>query len=73
MQKHRFLSETAHGLVSQEMQVGSGTEPFSREALEKVPRIRDAQLIHSVCLTARWKDQGTTFWSFVFGSGLLLP
>ncbi len=49
MQRRRFLSETAQSLASQVMQVGSGTEPFSRETLEKIPRIRDAHLFHSVC------------------------
>jgi len=31
------------------LEVGSRTEPFSVEAVEKAPRIRDAKLFHSVC------------------------
>jgi len=31
------------------MQVGSRVQPFSIESHEKAPRIRDAQVVHSVC------------------------
>jgi len=35
--------------VSQMMQIGSTTQPFSSESIEKAPRIRDAKVVHSVC------------------------
>ena len=49
MPGRKLLSETAHGLVSQAMQVGSKVQPFSRESREKASRIRDARVVHSVC------------------------
>ncbi len=36
-------------IVTQVMQVGSRTQPFSTESREMVPRIRDAKVVHSVC------------------------
>ena len=36
-------------IVKQIMQVGSMTQAFSLESREKVPRIRDAKVVHSVC------------------------
>lgn len=36
-------------VVSQLMEVGSRGQPFSRESIEKAPRIRDAKVVHSVC------------------------
>src|SRR3989449_2075207 len=49
MPGRKLLSETAHGLVSQAMQVGSKVRPFSRESCGKASRIRDAKMVHSVC------------------------
>jgi formate dehydrogenase major subunit len=36
-------------IVTQIMQVGSKTQPFSSESREMVMRIRDAKVVHSVC------------------------
>jgi formate dehydrogenase major subunit len=36
-------------IVTQFMQVGSRTQPFSTESREMAPRIRDAKVVHSVC------------------------
>jgi len=36
-------------VVSQALQIGSRVQPFSQESYEKVPRIRDAKVVHSVC------------------------
>ena len=36
-------------IVTQVMQVGSKTQPFSMESREMAPRIRDAKVVHSVC------------------------
>jgi formate dehydrogenase major subunit len=36
-------------IVTQVMQVGSRTQPFSTESLEMASRIRDAKVVHSVC------------------------
>lgn len=36
-------------IISEVMQVGSKTQPFSRESHEKAPRIRDAKVAYSVC------------------------
>jgi formate dehydrogenase major subunit len=43
------LADTLNSAVEQALEVGSRTEPFSRESYEKAPRIRDAQVVHSVC------------------------
>jgi formate dehydrogenase major subunit len=43
------LPDTVQSVVSQVMEVGSKVQPFSHESIEKVPRIRDAKLFHSVC------------------------
>src|SRR5437899_2531278 len=49
MQKHISLPEPIETVVSQAMDVGTRTQPFSKESREKAPRIRDAKLFHSVC------------------------
>jgi len=36
-------------IVSQALQIGSHTQPFSQESYQKAPRIRDAKIVHSVC------------------------
>lgn len=40
---------TMPAIVSQVLQIGSKTQPFSLESREKAPRIRDAKVVHSVC------------------------
>ena len=49
MQKLPLLPEPVQTAVSQVMQVGSHTQPFSAESIMKAPRIRGAKLAHSVC------------------------
>jgi formate dehydrogenase major subunit len=49
MQEQTFLPEPVQSVISEVMQVGSRTQPFSRESQEKAPRIRDAKVAHSVC------------------------
>jgi formate dehydrogenase major subunit len=49
MQERTLLPEPVRSIVSQAMQVGSRVQPFSSESREKVPRIRDAKVVHSVC------------------------
>ena len=49
MQERTSLPEPLQSVVSQVMQVGSRVQPFSIESREKAPRIRDAQVVHSVC------------------------
>src|SRR5215470_12531680 len=36
-------------IVLEAMEIGSRVQPFSNESREKVPRIRDAKVVHSVC------------------------
>jgi formate dehydrogenase major subunit len=36
-------------MLSQLMEIGSTIQPFSKESLDKTPRIRDVKVIHSVC------------------------
>lgn len=36
-------------IVTQAMQIGSKTQPFSIESHEMAPRIHDAKVVHSVC------------------------
>src|SRR5215470_8239701 len=36
-------------IITQAMQVGSKTQPFSMESHAMAPRIRDAKVVHSVC------------------------
>src|SRR2546425_767346 len=49
MQERTSPPEPLQSVVSQVMQVGSRAQPFSIESHEKAPRIRDAQVVHSVC------------------------
>ncbi len=49
MQERSLLPKAARSVVSQVLQVGSKTQPFSKESLTKAPRIRDAKVVHSVC------------------------
>jgi formate dehydrogenase major subunit len=52
MQEHLSPAEpesTLPPLITLVMQVGSRTQPFSRESHEKASRIRDAKVTHSVC------------------------
>lgn len=37
------------GVVSKLLEIGSRTQPVSKESSEKAPRIRDAKVFHSVC------------------------
>jgi formate dehydrogenase major subunit len=41
--------EPVHSVISQALQVGSRTEPFSAESRAKAPRIRGAKVVKSVC------------------------
>lgn len=36
-------------MLSEVMEIGSRVQPFSKESRDKTPRIRDAQVVHSVC------------------------
>lgn len=49
MQERSLLPRAAQSVVSKVLQVGSKTQPFSKESLTKAPRIRDAKVVHSVC------------------------
>jgi formate dehydrogenase major subunit len=49
MREHTSLPEPVQAGVSQVMDIGVSTQPFSKESREKAPRIRDAKLFHSVC------------------------
>ncbi len=52
MQEHLSPAEIEFNIppiVTQVMQVGSKTQPFSSESSVMVPRIRDAKVVHSVC------------------------
>jgi formate dehydrogenase major subunit len=52
MQEHLSPAKPEFNLspfVSQVMQVGSRTQAFSSESREMAPRIRDANVVHSVC------------------------
>src|SRR5689334_19778647 len=49
MQERSLLPKAAQSVVSKVLQVGSKTQPFSKESLTKAPRIRDAKVVHSVC------------------------
>lgn len=52
MQEHLSPAKPEFNLspiVSQVMQVGSRTQAFSLESREMAPRIRDANVVHSVC------------------------
>lgn len=43
------LAGTVQTAVTEVMQIGSKVQPFSAESVRKAPRIRDAQLVKSVC------------------------
>src|ERR1700730_288453 len=49
MQELSMLPEPVQSAVSQVMEIGSKVHPFSNESREKVSRIRDAKVVHSVC------------------------
>src|SRR5205823_6117518 len=49
MQERTLLPTPVQSAVSQVMEIGSRVQPFSKESIEKAPRIRDAKLFHSVC------------------------
>src|ERR1700694_2998433 len=49
MQELSMLPEPVQSAVSQVMEIGAGVQPFSKESTAKVPRIRDAKKVHSVC------------------------
>jgi formate dehydrogenase major subunit len=44
-----FLPTTFQNAVDKALEVGSRVQPFSKESIEKAPRIRAAQTVHSVC------------------------
>jgi formate dehydrogenase major subunit len=41
--------EPEQTVISQALQIGSRTQPFSAESVEKAPRIRGAKVVKSVC------------------------
>ena len=49
MQDYPFVPQTVQTAVSEVLQIGSRVQPFSKESIEKAPRIRDAKKVHSVC------------------------
>src|SRR5436305_4819191 len=49
MQELPSLPAPVQAVISQVMQVGSRTQPFSEESRTKAPRIRDAKVAKSVC------------------------
>ena len=49
MKNYLRLSERVQSVVSETLEVGSKVQPFSPETTQKVSRIRDAKLFHSVC------------------------
>ena len=49
MQEQTPSPKPLQTIVSQALQIGSRTQPFSQESYQKVPRIRDANVVHSVC------------------------
>ncbi len=49
MQEHKKLPAAVHTVVTDILQVGSRVQPFSKESREKAPRIRTAEVVHSVC------------------------
>src|SRR5437868_921848 len=49
MQEPTLLPETISTLVSDVLDIGTKSQPFSPESTKKIPRIRDARLYHSVC------------------------
>jgi formate dehydrogenase major subunit len=49
MQELSTLPESAQTLISQALQIGSRSEPFSAESRDKVSRIQGAKVVKSVC------------------------
>src|SRR5579864_5434613 len=49
MQEPTPLPEPISALVSEALDIGTKSQPFSLESTNKAPRIRHAQLFHSVC------------------------
>src|SRR3989454_5228631 len=49
MQERSLLPETVQAVISQALDIGIKTQPFSIESVEKAPRIRDAKVFKSVC------------------------
>jgi formate dehydrogenase major subunit len=49
MQKESASSHGLQNAVANVLQIGSKTQPFSKESATKAPRIRDAKVVHSVC------------------------
>lgn len=49
MEERILLPVVVQSAVAQVMEIGSRIQPFSVESRDKAPRIRDAQLFHSVC------------------------
>ncbi len=49
MLERTLLPEPVQSVVADMMEIGSRVQPFSNESLAKMPRIRDAKVVHSVC------------------------
>jgi formate dehydrogenase major subunit len=49
MQENSFIPQPVQTAVSEALQIGSRIQPFSKESIEKAPRIQDAKKVHSVC------------------------
>lgn len=49
MQERTFLLKPVQAVVSEAMEFGSRQQPFSNESYQVAPRIRDAEVVHSVC------------------------
>jgi formate dehydrogenase major subunit len=49
MSEQQKLPLAVQSVLSDALEVGSRVQPFSKESLEKAPRIRDVKMVHSVC------------------------
>ncbi len=49
LQDHQKMPEVVENVVVGAMEIGSQVQPFSKESITKAPRIRNAQVVHSVC------------------------
>jgi formate dehydrogenase major subunit len=49
MQELPLLPESVQNALQSALQIGSQTQPFSAESVQKAPRIRDAKVVKSVC------------------------
>ncbi len=49
MEEYPLLPSVVQTALSEVLQVGSKVQPFSAESINKAPRIRDAQVVKSVC------------------------